>query len=94
MTDRPEPAAPSPATSTGSAPVPLADAADRAAAMDCLRCGSRITLVGEQALRAGGKTGAAAFFLGQWAELDEEHLRVVIFVCPSCRHIELRAPQP
>ena len=77
---------------TDPAPSRSIDADARDAGLDCLRCGSRIELVGVQEFRTGGSTGATHFFLGQWAELGEGKLPLELFVCPACRHVELRAP--
>ena len=68
------------------------DAEARAAGLDCLRCGSRIQLAGVRDFRTGGSKGATLFFLGQWAELGEDTIPFELYACPSCRHVEFRAP--
>jgi hypothetical protein len=58
----------------------------------CLRCGSRMEVVGVEELRTGGSTGVAKFFLGEWGEIGEGKLELEMSVCPACRHVEFRAP--
>jgi hypothetical protein len=58
----------------------------------CLRCGSRMEVVGVEELRTGGSTGVAKFFLGEWGEMGEGKLALEMSVCPVCRHVEFRAP--
>lgn len=57
----------------------------------CLRCGSRMELVGIEHLRTGGTTGVAKFFLGELGEIGEGTLGLEMSVCPGCRHVEFRA---
>jgi hypothetical protein len=77
---------------TEPAPSDSTDAEARAARLDCLRCGSRIEPAGSREFRTGGSTGAVHLLIGQWAELGEGKLTLELFVCPVCRHVELRAP--
>ena len=65
----------------------------RAAGLDCLRCGAPIEPEGLQDFRTGGSTGAAHFFLGQWAELGEGKVTLEVYVCRECRHVEFRVPE-
>lgn len=78
---------------TSSTEPSFAAAADRAAGLDCLRCGARIQPIGVEEIRTGGSTGATHFLFGAWAEMGEGKLPVEVYVCPRCRHIEMRAPR-
>ena len=59
----------------------------------CLRCGVTLESMGVEKFRVGGTSGAWQMLFGAWAELDEETLPFEAWACPSCRTVELRAPQ-
>ena len=56
----------------------------------CLRCGAGLTSMGTHDFRFGGMTGGFKLLLGEWAELNEEKLRLEVLACPDCRRVELR----
>ena len=58
----------------------------------CLRCGSPLRSMGVEQFRTGGTSGGWKLLLGEWAELGEQMLPLELFVCPSCRRVEVRAP--
>jgi len=60
----------------------------------CLRCGQALESVGVEHFRTGGTSGGWKMVFGEWAELGEQVLDFEVFVCPSCRKVELRAPKP
>jgi uncharacterized protein YbaR (Trm112 family) len=59
-------------------------------ARDCLGCGTGLTSIGTYDFRFGGMTGGVKLILGEWAELDEEKLRLEVLFCPACRRVEFR----
>ena len=48
------------------------------------------TSMGTHDFRFGGMTGGFKLLLGEWAELNEEKLRLEVLACPDCRRVELR----
>jgi len=58
----------------------------------CLRCGATLELVGTEEFRTGGTTGGWKLVFGEWAELGENLIRLVIRACPTCRTVDLRVP--
>jgi len=58
----------------------------------CLHCGSPLQAMGVEQFRTGGTSGGWKLLLGEWAELGEQMLPLELFVCPSCRRVEVRAP--
>lgn len=58
----------------------------------CLRCGAATQDAGVEEFRVGGTSGGWKLLFGEWAELGEEKISFEMHVCPSCRHVELRAP--
>lgn len=76
---------------TESAPPSGADAQDRAAGQNCLRCGGRIESIGIEEFRTGGTSGGIKLLIGEWGELGEQKLPFELLVCPSCRYTEFRA---
>ena len=65
-------------------------AADPVAPDGCLRCGTGLTSMGTHVFRFGGMTGGVKLLLGEWAELNEEKLRLEVLACPDCRRVEFR----
>ena len=59
-------------------------------AMSCLGCRTRLDALGIRDFRFGGMTGGVKLLLGEWAELNEETLRLEVLACPDCRRVELR----
>ena len=66
--------------------------AERANALDCLRCGSLVRAEGPVDLRTGGHSGGWSVLLGGWADADEQLMKLLVFSCPKCGHIEFRVP--
>ena len=58
------------------------------APLQCLRCQQPLQSLGELPLRSGGKTGGANFWLGEWAELSERIVRLDVYRCSRCGHLE------
>ena len=58
----------------------------------CLHCGSPLQAMGVEQFRTGGTSGGWKLLLGESAELGEQMLPLELFVCPSCRRVEVRAP--
>ena len=61
----------------------------RSRGLDCLRCGSRIESLGVESFRIGDEGDSVAALLGLRAQGTT---RIALYLCPICRHIELRAP--
>jgi len=55
----------------------------------CVLCQGDVQLIGKFPLVTGSHSGAAKFWLGQWAELDERPWIVQVYRCASCHHVEL-----
>ncbi len=58
----------------------------------CLRCGSTLSLMGEERFRTGGTSGGWKLLFGEWAELGENMLDLEVWACQNCRRVELRVP--
>jgi len=71
-----------------------ATAEERTLALDCLRCGSVVRREGRWKLRTGGSSGGMTAVFGALAELGEATIELDVTVCPSCGHVEFRAPRP
>ncbi|BCM93851.1 hypothetical protein IAD21_05742 [Abditibacteriota bacterium] len=56
--------------------------------LQCLRCNQPLMSLGTLPLRAGGKSGAAAFWLGDMAEWGERIVHLEVHRCRSCSHLE------
>ena len=63
---------------------------DRPEPDGCLRCETALASMGTHDFRFGGMTGGVKLLLGEWAELNEEKLRLEVLACPDCRRVELR----
>jgi hypothetical protein len=74
--------------------VRLATDAERQRALDCLRCGSVVRAQGPIDIRVGGHAGGWGLLFGDWADVDEGLLKLDLFSCPKCGHIEFRSPRP
>lgn len=70
----------------------VATADERRLGLDCLRCGSRVVDQGTWDLRTGGTSGGWSVLFGGWADLGEDTVRLAVTACPSCGHLEFRAP--
>ena len=55
----------------------------------CVRCQGDVEHLGQVPLVTGSHSGAAKFWLGQWAEVDEKPWFIDVHRCRSCRHVEL-----
>lgn len=53
--------------------------------MKCLRCGEEMKSLGEQELQLGHHS----FFFGDLSNLLSGSLDAEVFVCPSCKKLEL-----
>ena len=58
----------------------------------CHGCGGAMEQIGTERFRVGGTSGIWKLFIGEWAELGEDMLPLEVWVCPSCRRVELRVP--
>ena len=65
---------------------------DRAKALDCLRCGSVLRAEGPIDLRVGGHSGGWSVLFGGWADVNEALMKLRVFSCPKCGHVEFRVP--
>ncbi len=71
----------------------LPDSSEAAPALvACLGCHATMERIGTESFRVGGTSGIWKLFVGEWAELGEEMLPLEIWLCRSCRRIELRFP--
>jgi len=66
---------------------------ERVNALDCLRCGTLVQRQGIWALRTGGSSGGMTALFGALVELSEGTVDLDVTVCPSCGHVEFRAPR-
>jgi predicted RNA-binding Zn-ribbon protein involved in translation (DUF1610 family) len=57
----------------------------------CKTCGVEIQFAGENAFRTGGTSGGWKFLFGEWAELDENVMPLLLYVCPKCGKVEFYA---
>lgn len=71
-------------------PVRAATDEERAQGMDCLRCGSVVRAEGPIDIRTGGHGGGWSVLFGGWADLDEALMKLLVFSCPKCGHVEFR----
>ena len=58
------------------------------AQLQCLRCQSALSYLGQIPLRAGGKSGGMNFLLGEWAALGERLIHLDVYRCSTCGHLE------
>lgn len=58
----------------------------------CRACGATMDRIGTEQFRVGGTSGLWKLFIGEWAELGESMLPLELWVCPSCRRVEMRVP--
>jgi hypothetical protein len=72
--------------------VPTDDGAPPERALDCLRCGTRMTTFGRKRFHAG--TRMLPLIYGQLGELMVERESFDIYACPSCGKLEFFAVQP
>jgi len=57
----------------------------------CKTCGVEMQFAGENAFRTGGTSGGWKFLFGGWAELDENVMPLLLYVCPKCGKVEFYA---
>ena len=57
---------------------------------DCIRCGNPIASIGLERFRVGGTGGGWKLLFGELAEVGEGMIDLEVFVCATCRHVELR----
>jgi hypothetical protein len=72
--------------------VRTATADERRQGLDCLRCGMVVSAPVMWTLRTGGSSGGITALFGALAELGEGIVEVEVTACPSCGHLEFRAP--
>ncbi len=58
----------------------------------CRGCGAVMNLIGTEEFYVGGTSGALKVFFGEFAEMDQQALPLELWVCPSCRRVEMRVP--
>ncbi|HWL35379.1 MAG TPA: hypothetical protein VNQ77_04235 [Frankiaceae bacterium] len=58
----------------------------------CVRCGIHLTTHGVQEFRTGGSVGIRKFILGDWGEIGEGMLPLLVMSCRQCKRVELRIP--
>ncbi len=58
----------------------------------CPACGTVMMPAGTEQFRIGGTSGLWKLFFGELAELGETMMPFEVWVCRSCRHVELRVP--
>ena len=73
--------------------VRVANDIERRQGLDCLRCGGVVEPKGTWAIRTGGSSGGITAFFGGLAELSEGTVDLDVTVCPTCGHVEFRAPR-
>jgi predicted RNA-binding Zn-ribbon protein involved in translation (DUF1610 family) len=66
---------------------------ERGQSLDCLRCGSVIRAESSIDLRIGGRTGGWSLVFGGLADVGEGLLKLDLFSCPKCGHVEFRTPR-
>lgn len=64
--------------------------AERRLAMDCLRCGMLTRAEGPMKIRVGGVGGGWSFLFGDIAEIGESTMKLELYSCPNCGHVEFR----
>jgi len=57
----------------------------------CQTCCLEMQFAGENSFRTGGTSGGWKFLFGEWAELDENVMPLLIYVCPKCGKVEFYA---
>jgi uncharacterized C2H2 Zn-finger protein len=75
-----------------STPIQVATDVDRSNWLDCLRCGSVVREEGPIDLRVGGHSGGWSVLFGNIADLGEQLMKLLVFSCPKCGHVEFRVP--
>ena len=48
---------------------------------------------GENSFRLGGTSGGCKLLFGEWAELGENMLPLLVYICPNCGKIDLYADE-
>jgi hypothetical protein len=48
---------------------------------------------GENSFRTGGTTGGWKFLFGEWAELGENVMPLIVYLCPKCGKVEFYASE-
>lgn len=60
-------------------------------AKKCQACGAEMKFAGENSFRTGGTSGGWKLLFGEWAELGENMLPLLVYICPNCGKVELYA---
>jgi hypothetical protein len=58
----------------------------------CLRCGEPLYALGPVDFRIGGRHGGWSLLLGNWADWDEDVVKLEVLACKHCRRLELKLP--
>jgi hypothetical protein len=58
----------------------------------CTTCNKALVYAGTKSFRTGGSSGLTTFFLGQWAQSDEDLLPLALYGCTACGRIEFFLP--
>jgi predicted RNA-binding Zn-ribbon protein involved in translation (DUF1610 family) len=48
---------------------------------------------GENSFRTGGTSGGWKLLFGEWAELGENMIPLLVYVCPNCGKVEFYASE-
>jgi predicted RNA-binding Zn-ribbon protein involved in translation (DUF1610 family) len=59
----------------------------------CPNCNGEMRFAGENSFRTGGTSGGWKLLFGEWAELGENMIPLLVYVCPNCGKVELYASQ-
>lgn len=52
-----------------------------------------MAFAGQDSFRIGGTSGGWKLLFGEWAELGEDMLPLLVYICPKCGKIELYADE-
>jgi len=59
----------------------------------CPICGFEMQFAGENSFRTGGTSGGWKLLFGEWAELGENMIPLLVYVCPNCGKVEFYASE-
>ncbi len=59
----------------------------------CPICGFEMQFAGENSFRIGGTSGGWKLLFGEWAELGENMIPLLVYVCPNCGKVEFYASE-
>ncbi len=58
----------------------------------CRGCGGVMNLMGTEEFYVGGTSRVLPLFFGEWAASNQDSLPLELWVCASCRRVEMRVP--